>query len=47
VPDGIKRIALEQIEKALDHLKAHAQESDEAIHDARRRFKLMRAFPQP
>ncbi len=40
---GIKRIALEQIDKALGVL-ADPSDRDEAVHDARKRFKQVRAL---
>src|SRR5215471_16704335 len=43
VPDGLKRIPLEQSRKAIDKLKVHHVNRDEAIHDARVRFKKIRA----
>ena len=39
---GVKRIALEQLEKARRHLR-NQDDIDEAIHDARKRFKKIRA----
>lgn len=39
---GVKRIALEQLEKARGHLRSQ-DDLDEAIHDARKRFKKIRA----
>lgn len=39
---GVKRIALEQLHKARKHLQERA-DMDEAIHDARKRFKKIRA----
>lgn len=41
--DGIRRIALEQIDQALDVLVDSETELDSAIHDARKRFKKVRA----
>jgi len=45
--EGVRRVADEQIEKALDSLDLDASESTEkageAIHDARKRFKKIRA----
>lgn len=43
VPGGIRRIAVEQIDQALDHLIHIEDDIDEAIHDARKRFKKIRA----
>jgi CHAD domain-containing protein len=43
VPDGIKRVVLEQIDKALDQTKATSRNQDEAIHDARVCLKKVRA----
>src|SRR5882724_3760290 len=42
--DGTKRIVLEQIDKALDHLKPTVRNKDEAIHDARVCVKKIRAL---
>ncbi len=42
--DGVKRVLLEQIDKALDHLKPTARNKDEAIHDARVCVKKIRAL---
>lgn len=41
--EGIKRIALEQIEQALTQLTEQPDGLDEAVHDARKRFKKVRA----
>jgi CHAD domain-containing protein len=38
----IKRLVREQLDKALDHLKSVDDNQDEAIHQARRRFKKVR-----
>lgn len=46
VPTGLRRIADEQAEKALDQVRAAAEDRDRAdgaIHDARKRFKKVRA----
>lgn len=43
LPTGIKRIAREQIDKALDQLENAPEGRDEAVHDARKRFKKIRA----
>jgi CHAD domain-containing protein len=40
---GIKRIAREQIDQALEQLTANPEGRDEAVHDARKRFKKIRA----
>lgn len=40
---GLKRIATEQIDKALDQLQDPDPDRDEAVHDARKRFKKLRA----
>jgi len=37
-------MALEQIDKALDHLASHRRQLDDAIHDARVCFKKVRAL---
>lgn len=44
VPDGIRRVVCERIEDALKVLDgaAHQRASDEAVHEARRRFKQVR-----
>jgi CHAD domain-containing protein len=42
--DGAKRIVLEQIDTALDHLKPTVRNKDEAIHDARVCIKKVRAL---
>ncbi len=44
VPDGVRRIAVEQIDKALDSLKPAARDTDNAIHDARVCIKKIRAL---
>src|SRR4030095_15007775 len=41
--EGLKRIALEQIDKALSNLKPTARNKDLAIHDARVCIKKVRA----
>lgn len=41
--EGIKRIVLEQLDKALDNLKPAVRNKDEAIHDARVSIKKIRA----
>lgn len=41
--EGIKRIITEQIDKALESLQPPLDDPDEAIHDARKRFKKIRA----
>jgi len=41
---GIRRMALEQIDKALDLLASPGRQIDEAIHDARVCFKKVRAL---
>jgi CHAD domain-containing protein len=41
--DGIERIVLEQVDKALENLKPTARNKDEAIHDARVCVKKIRA----
>jgi len=44
VPQGIRRIVRKEIDKSLDALTAHVDGSRiEAVHDARRRFKKIRA----
>jgi len=43
IPTGIKRIMTEQVDKALASLSNVDAEFDENIHDARKRFKKVRA----
>lgn len=43
VPDGIKRISLDQIDGALDRLSLKTRNKDRAVHDARVSFKKIRA----
>lgn len=43
IPDGIRRIATEQADKALFSLTESDESMDERIHDARKRFKKIRA----
>jgi len=43
-PDGVRRIAFEQIDKALDRLRPTVRNKDEAIHDARVCIKKTRAL---
>ncbi len=40
---GLKRIAREQIDQALEQLTTAPEGRDEAVHDARKRFKKVRA----
>jgi CHAD domain-containing protein len=42
--DGINRILLEQLSKALDQLKGNVRNKDEAIHDARVCIKKIRSL---
>lgn len=44
VPDGVRRVARERIEKALEVLDGNRRRSvgDEAVHNARKRFKQVR-----
>mgnify|MGYP006312215141 CR=1 FL=1 len=42
-PIGIKRIALEQVNQALDQLTDMSADQDEVVHDVRKRFKKVRA----
>jgi len=44
VPDGIKRMALEQIESALDQTKTRSRKLDDAVHDTRVCFKKLRGL---
>jgi hypothetical protein len=41
--DGIKRIAKEQIDQALEQFWDCPEGRNEAVHDARKRFKKIRA----
>lgn len=41
--DGIRRIALEQVDRAIASLTNSDEDPDEAIHGARKRFKKVRA----
>ena len=43
VPDGIKRISLDQIDGALDRLTLRTRNKERAVHDARVFFKKTRA----
>jgi len=43
VPDGIKRISLDQIDRALDRLSVKTRNRDRAVHEARVCFKKIRA----
>lgn len=43
IPDGIKRIGLEQIDRALDRLSVKNRNRDRAVHEARVSFKKIRA----
>ena len=44
VPGGVKRIALEQIDKTVEQTKPGSKSRDEAIHDARVSLKKLRAL---
>ena len=44
VSDGVKRIALEQLDKVLQYTKAAEKNQDDAIHDARVSLKKLRAL---
>src|SRR5437868_97273 len=44
VPDGIKRIALELIDKAIEQTKPQGKNWDKVIHDTRVIFKKLRAL---
>jgi CHAD domain-containing protein len=44
VSNGIKRITLEQLDKAVEQTKPEIKNRDEAIHDARVTFKKLRAL---
>src|SRR4030095_2103995 len=44
VPDGIKRISLEQIDRVLDRLSVKTRNRDRAVHEARVCFKKIRAM---
>jgi CHAD domain-containing protein len=41
--DGIRRIATEQADQALGNLRGEEEDLNEAVHDARKRFKKIRA----
>ena len=41
--DGIRRIATEQADQALGDLRGEEEDLNEAVHDARKRFKKIRA----
>ena len=43
LPKGIKRMAKEQIDQALEQLRDSPEGRNEAVHDARKRFKKIRA----
>jgi len=44
LPEGIKRIADEQIDQALNQLRGHSSSQGKAVHEARKRFKMLRAL---
>jgi len=44
VPDGVRRITLEQLDKAVEKTQPKVNNQDEAIHDARVSFKKLRAL---
>jgi CHAD domain-containing protein len=44
LPDGIKRMAKEQIDQALEQFQECPAGRNEAVHDARKRFKKIRAI---
>jgi CHAD domain-containing protein len=44
VPEGIKRIAIGQIDRAVDRLRSESDDLDESIHDARVCAKKIRAI---
>src|SRR5436190_18067362 len=44
VSEGVRRIAVEQLDKALDALKPATRDRDKAIHDARVCIKKSRAL---
>jgi len=44
VPEGIKRIAEEQIAQALSQLTEQGNSQGKAVHQARKRFKMIRAL---
>ena len=44
VPDGIKRIALELIDKAIEQTNPQVKNRDKVIHDTRVTFKKLRAL---
>src|SRR4029453_7737399 len=44
LPDGVRRIVLEQIDRSLDRLTQRSGNRDRAIHDTRVCFKKIRAL---
>src|SRR5262249_30261002 len=44
VPDAIRRITLDQLDRALDRLELRTRNKDRAVHDARVCFKKIRAI---
>ena len=44
VPQGLRRIAAEQLGKAIEHLQSTAGARDEHIHEARKAIKRLRAL---
>ena len=44
LPDGIKRITYDQIDRSLDRLELNTRNKDRAIHEARVGFKRIRAI---
>ena len=44
VPEGIRRMALEEIDSAASELSKRRRDRDEAIHEARKNIKKVRAL---
>jgi hypothetical protein len=47
VPEGIRRIVLEQIAQALQQMRPETRNKGKAVHDARVCFKKIRAALHP
>jgi len=44
VPQGIRRIATEQLDQAIEHLESEDDSQDEHVHEARKSMKRLRAL---
>lgn len=44
ITEGITRIAVEQVDKALSELNSPSDDPDQAMHEARKCFKKVRAL---